>query len=141
MGLDQYAHTISKRGQALRADMLRLPTNEERKAFAEETRISDEVQEFCYWRKHADLNEWMTQLAVTRGVVKNAVEFNCTDLVLTLEDIDALEKTLKEDALPHGEGFFWGQSTDADRENDQRFIAHARKAFAEGQQVIYSCWW
>ena len=141
MGLDQYAHTVTKRGQALREEMLRLPTSEERRAFAKENRISDEVQEFSYWRKHANLNEWMTQLAVSRGVVKNAIEFNCVDLVLSPEDIDALEKVVTEDALPHGEGFFWGASHPEDAKTDREFIANARKAFADGHQVIYSCWW
>jgi hypothetical protein len=141
MGLDQYAHTVSKRGQSLREEMLKLNTNDERRAFAEENRISDEVQEFAYWRKHANLNEWMTQLAVKRGVVKDAIEFNCVDLVLTAEDIDALEKTITEDALPHGEGFFWGKSHPEDDATDREFIVNARKAFADGNQVIYSCWW
>jgi hypothetical protein len=141
MGLDQYAHTLTKRGQALRKELLTLPTDEARMAFHAETRLADEVQEFCYWRKHANLNEWMTQLAIRKGVVKDAVEFNCTDLVLSVEDIDALEKVVTMKALPHGEGFFWGHSTDEDRQTDLRFIADARKALADGQQVIYSCWW
>ena len=141
MGLDQYANTVTKRGQELRKEMLTLPTNEERRAFAELHRIKDEVHEIAYWRKHADLNEWMTRLAVKKGVVKEERDFNCTDLVLTPEDIDALERDLQEDALPHGEGFFWGASTPEDRVDDENFIIEARKAFADGKQVIYSCWW
>ena len=141
MGLDQYAHTISKRGQSLREEMLKLSTNDERRAFHKENNLADEVQQFCYWRKHANLNEWMTQLAVKRGVVKEAIEFNCVDLVLTPEDIDSLEKSIAEDDLPHGAGFFWGQSHPEDTETDKQFIADARKALAEGHQVIYSCWW
>jgi len=89
MGLDQYANTVTKRGQELRKEMLTLPTNEERRAFAELHRIKDEVHEIAYWRKHADLNEWMTRLAVKKGVVKEERDFNCTDLVLTPEDIDS----------------------------------------------------
>jgi hypothetical protein len=141
MGLDQYAHTISKRGQTLRDEMLTLKTDDERRAFHKAHGLSNEVTEVAYWRKHADLNEWMTQLAVRKGVVTEAFKFNCVDLVLTPEDIDALEATIKESALPHGEGFFWGKSTDEDRESDIAFIATARKAFAEGHQLIYSCWW
>lgn len=141
MGLDQYAHTVSKRGQELRKELLSLKTNKAREAFADATKISDEVLEICYWRKHADLNEWMTRLAIEKGVVKDARSFNCVDLVLTAEDIDRLEKDLNDDALPHGEGFFWGQSTPEDRVTDETFIVKAREAMKDGLQVIYSCWW
>ena len=141
MGLDQYAHTISKRGQSLREEMLKLSTDDERRAFHKETNLADEVQQFCYWRKHANLNEWMTQLAVRKGVVKEAFEFNCVDLVLDSEDIDALEKVVSGGDLPHGAGFFWRKSHPEDKKLDEQFIADARKALAEGHQVIYSCWW
>lgn len=141
MGLDQYANVVTKRGQKLRAEMLTLKTNEERRAFSEANRLSDEVSEIQYWRKHANLNEWMTQLAVRKGVVKEAFEFNCVDLVLTPEDIDELDESIRTESLPHGAGFFWGRSHPEDRLSDENFIARAREAFANGDQVIYSCWW
>jgi hypothetical protein len=139
MGLDQYAHTITKRGQDLRKELLKLSTDEERKAFHKETRLEDEVHQFSYWRKHANLNEWMTKLAVKKGVVGQPIEFNCVDLVLEVEDINNLEMEIA--CLPEGAGFFWGQSRPEDTETDLQFIAKARKAFARGDQVIYSCWW
>ena len=141
MGLDQYANTVTKRGQKLREQMLALPTNEERRAFHEQSKLADEVQEIQTWRKHANLNEWMTRLAVKKGVVKTAIEFNCVDLVLTLEDIDALDESIRTETLPTGAGFFWGRSHPEDRIADEEFILAARKAFARGDQVIYSCWW
>lgn len=141
MGLDQYAHTVSKRGQSLRKELLQIPTNEERKKFAKENSISDEVKQIQYWRKHANLNEWMVRLALKKGVVKNSNEFNCVDLVLTPEDIDALERDIVQESLPHGDGFFWGRSAPEDRVLDEEFIALARQAFERGEEVIYSCWW
>lgn len=141
MGLDQYANTVTPRGQTLREQMMKLKTDEERRLFKEESRLSDEVEEIQYWRKHADLNEWMTQLAVKRGVVKDARDFNCVDLVLTPEDIDDLERAVNREGLPHGAGFFWGASCDEDKESDLQFIEKARQAFKDGLQVIYSCWW
>ena len=141
MGLDQYAHRVTKRGQQLRKAMLCLPTSEERRTFSKENHISDEVHEIKYWRKHANLNEWMSQLALKKGVVKNDIDFNCVDLILEPADIDALEKDITQDALPHGEGFFWGKSTFEDRMDDEDFIIKARQAFAAGEAVIYSCWW
>jgi hypothetical protein len=141
MGLDQFANTITRKGVELRKQMLALPTNDERRAFHKENGLADEVKEMKYWRKHADLNEWMTQLAIEKGVVKNAIDFNCTDLVLTPADIDRLEKSITTDNLPHGAGFFWGQSAPEDRVDDEEFIILARQAFERGEQVIYSCWW
>jgi hypothetical protein len=141
MGLDQYANTVTRRGQQLRAEMLKLKTNEERRAFSKENNLPEEVQQIQYWRKHANLNEWMTQLAVARGVVKDAIEFNCVDLVLTPQDIDDLDEAINSDDLPTGAGFFWGRSAPEDRLSDEEFIVKARRAFARGDQVIYSCWW
>jgi hypothetical protein len=141
MGLDQYASTVSKRGQKLREQMLQLPSNQERKAFWEENRGEDEVDTIQTWRKHANLNEWMTQLAVRKGVVKNAIEFNCVDLLLNADDIADLEATVLADEMPVGGGFFWGKSFPEDKQLDLDFIEKAKRAMDAGQQVIYSCWW
>jgi hypothetical protein len=115
MGLDQYAH-IKAKGKS-------------------------EPIEICYWRKHADLNEWMTQLALEKGVVKEAIDFNCVELELTMDDILKLEEIVKGDDLPHGEGFFWGQSFPEDKKTDLEFIEKAKEALAKKQEVIYTCWW
>lgn len=141
MGLDQYATTISKRGQKLREQMLQLPSNPERKAFWQENKGSDEVETIQTWRKHANLNEWMTQLAVRKGVVKDAHDFNCVDLPLDAKDVDALEAAVLSEDMPTGIGFFWGKSFPEDKQLDLDFIEKARRAMAAGQQVIYSCWW
>ena len=141
MGLDQYANVVTKRGQKLRAEMLTLPTNDERRAFSEANKLSDEVTQIQTWRKHANLNEWMTQLAVRKGVVEEAFKFNCVDLVLTIEDIEALDESIRTESLPTGAGFFWGRSHPEDRLADEEFILAARKALKQGKQVIYSCWW
>lgn len=115
MGLDQYAH--------IRTD-------------------STEPLEICYWRKHANLNQWMTLLAVQKGVVKTEQEFNCVALDLLSEDIDALEAAVcQPEGLPHGEGFFWGKSSLEDKLVDLDFIRKARKAIKKGYKVSYSCWW
>jgi hypothetical protein len=141
MGLDQYANTVTARGVKLREQLATITDHEARENFRKENRLKEEVEEIMYWRKHANLNEWMTRLAVKKGVVKDAFQFNCVDLVLAPEDIDALESDLSDDKLPHGAGFFWGKSSPEDRVDDETFIELARQAFAEGKQVIYSCWW
>jgi hypothetical protein len=69
-------------------------------------------------------------------------DFNCVDLELSLEDIDALEASVKGDELPETGGFFFGDdSSEYYRESDLEFCENARKALADGQTVVYSSWW
>jgi len=140
MGLDQYAYTVSQRGLKLWAKSKEIPNIQERHDYLNACDYEDEVEEFHYWRKHADLNEWMTQLALWKGVVHSPNEFNCVDLFLDAKDIDNLERAITQ-GLPHGEGFFWGSSNDKDAELDKEFIVKARKEIAEGKQIVYRCWW
>ena len=58
--------------------------------------------ELAYWRKHPNLQGWMESLWHVKG---NDGEFNCEDLELTLDDLDNLEKTLDNEALPETAGF------------------------------------
>lgn len=128
MGLDQHAYAISKHDKAL------LETDEYRDG---DLAIESE-EKLMYWRKHANLNEWMARLYEADGGMQ---EFNCKRLWLSIDDIDALEKTVLADSLPHGEGFFWGQSSPEDKASDLEFIAKARDAFSRGLEVYYYCWW
>jgi hypothetical protein len=95
--------------------------------------------EIFYWRKHPNLHGWMEQLYIRRGGTNP--DFNCSTLLLTSEDIDALEAALDAKALPFTEGFFFGESTPEDEEDDRRFIAIARETLAAGNAVAYHAWW
>ena len=130
MGLDQYA-------------AIRLDTKDEEGNY--------ESEELAYWRKHPHLQGFMANLWEEKGR-PNANEssdenpfgsdFNCVDLELTLEDIDALEASIKGDALPETEGFFFGDdSSDHYKESDLEFCANARKALTDGETVVYTSWW
>ena len=130
MGLDQYA-------------AIRLDTKDEEGNY--------ESEELAYWRKHPHLQGFMENLWEQKGR-PNAnessdenpfgSEFNCVDLELTLEDIDALEASVKGDELPETGGFFFGDdSSDYYKESDLEFCVNARKALADGQMVVYSSWW
>jgi len=130
MGLDQYA-------------AIRLDTKDEEGNY--------ESEELAYWRKHPHLQGFMENLWEQKGR-PNAnessdenpfgSEFNCVDLELTLEDIDALEASVKGDELPETGGFFFGDdSSDYYKESDLEFCVNARKALADGQTVVYSSWW
>ena len=124
MGLDQYAF-----------------------ARAETTTPREEWTELAYWRKHNRLQGWMEDLWNSRGKPDKNEEddfFNCIPLPLTTADLDVLEVTLREKALPKTEGFFFGEDSysrpDLIKE-DLRFIVAARAALDQGLEVFYYCWW
>ena len=123
MGLDQYA--TARRGEA--------KTDDEGFTYYEDS------IELSYWRKHPNLQGWMEELYHEKG---GSQEFNCVDLQLTLGDLDALEESLDEEALPETAGFFFGtDSSDYYAEQDREFIREARAAIKQGYTVIYNSWW
>ena len=123
MGLDQYA--TARRGEA--------KTDDEGYTYYEDS------MELAYWRKHPNLQGWMEELYHEKG---GSQEFNCVDLELTLGDLDALEESLDEEALPETAGFFFGSNADDHyAEQDREFIREARAAIKQGYTVVYSSWW
>ena len=123
MGLDQYG--LARRGEA--------KTDDEGYTYYEDS------MELAYWRKHPNLQGWMEDLYHEKG---GEGEFNCVDLELTLEDLDALEESLDEEALPETAGFFFGtDSSDYYAEADREFIREARAAIKQGYTIVYSSWW
>ena len=123
MGLDQYA--TARRGEP--------KTDDEGFTYYEDS------IELSYWRKHPNLQGWMEELYHEKG---GSQEFNCVDLELTLGDLDALEESLDEEALPETAGFFFGtDSSDHYAEQDREFIVQARAAIKQGYTVVYSSWW
>ena len=123
MGLDQYA--TARKGEP--------STDEDGYTF-----YKDSI-ELAYWRKHPNLQGWMEDLWRSKG---NEGEFNCVDVELTLEDLDALEQSLDESALPETSGFFFGtDSGDYYAEKDREFILAARNNIKDGYKVVYTSWW
>ena len=123
MGLDQYA--TARRGEAR--------TDDEGYTYYEDS------MELAYWRKHPNLQGWMENLYHEKGGDES---FNCVDLELDLEDLDALEESLDEEALPETAGFFFGANADDHyAEADREFIVAARAAIKQGYTVVYSSWW
>ena len=123
MGLDQYAN--ARRGEAIVDD--------------EGYTYYEDSMELAYWRKHPNLQGWMEDLYLEKG---GDQEFNCVDLELTLDDLDALEQSLDDEALPETVGFFFGtDSSDHYAETDREFIREARAAIKQGYTVVYSIWW
>jgi len=127
MGLDQYAS--ARRGQAKR--------DEDGYVYYEDSK------ELAYWRKHPNLQGWMEELWHEKGCPHDqGGGFNCVDLELTLEDLDALEESLDDEALPETAGFFFGGNADDHyAEADREFIVAARAAIKQGYDVVYHSWW
>jgi hypothetical protein len=121
MGLDMYAFTTTK-------------TPETAVDFTTEN-----ATELAYWRKHPNLHGWMEQLYRAKGGTD--ADFNCVNVALTADDLDRLERDLRNHGLPHTEGFFFGASRPEEIERDFAFIAKARAAIAEGKTVFYTSWW
>ena len=101
-----------------------------------------EDTELAYWRKHNRLQGFMESLW-TLKTGKNERTLNCEEMELTEGDLDCLEKSIKNRALPKTEGFFFGpdsykRETDI---NDLLFIKKARAVIKDGEKVFYSCWW
>ena len=139
MGLDQYA--TARRGEPVKREERYEVTDVEGNV-SEQVEVHYEYEdsmELAYWRKHPNLQGWMEELYHEKG---GEEEFNCVDLELTLEDLDALEESLDDEALPETAGFFFGtDSSDYYAEADREFIVAARAAIKQGYTVVYSSWW
>ncbi len=140
MGLDMYAFRVQ-------IDTFRPMPDVDAKFAAEDERNAEDGTprfkiidgDFYYWRKHPDLHGWMERLYRAKGGLDP--DFNCNSVRVVAEDLDALEKAVNGRALPHTNGFFFGQSEPDDREDDLAFIRKAREAITAGDAVYYDSWW
>lgn len=101
-----------------------------------------------YWRKHSRLQSWMEEKFFDKNpeTERNWDTFNCEELSLSQEDIDELKCHLEAGLPDSGGGFFWGhqfqgESAKEYREQDLKFCEWATEQLAEGNEVIYECWW
>lgn len=131
MGLDQTAYAISRNEAHL------LDSQE----YKDGDLAIESEEELMYWRKNADLQLWMSELAQSKGVVSDPFDFNCQKVWLTLDDIQTLEEDYQNGEMPSGEGkgFLWGCYDD--REQTLTFIKKAKEALASGRAVYYTCWY
>ena len=114
---------------------------------------SDRMEAPYYWRKHARLQQYMTEL----WHKKNGTEmlgimdkdgFNGGDvLTLTEEDILDLKAKVEDDNLPFcPDGFFWGQqfqeqSSAEYKKQDLEFCESALEWIRQGKEVWYESSW
>jgi hypothetical protein len=98
-------------------------------------------QELAYWRKHPNLHGWMQKLWEAKG---GSGDFNCDELELTSEDIDMLEKDIKNGDLSKlgTTGFFFGNpSDDVYKDQDLQFCVNAKAECFLGRKVFYNSSW
>jgi hypothetical protein len=131
MGLDQNAYAISRH----EANLL------DSQEYKDGDLAIESEEELMYWRKNADLQLWMSELAQSKGVVSDPFEFNCEKVWLTLDDIETLEEDYLEGKMPKGEGkgFLWGCYDD--EKQTLEFIKKAKIALSDGKAVYYTCWY
>ena len=94
-----------------------------------------------YFRKHHDLQGWMSIIAEKRG---GEMQWDSMvgNLKLTEEDMDKLEKDVEGDDLPETEGFFFGSgNTSAYKVETLEMIEKVREALKDGKTVLYKCSW
>ena len=139
MGLDQTA--IARKGEprTVKSEYTYTDHDGNEHKGVEEYLEWDDTIELASWRKHPNLQGWMQELYYEKG---GEGEFNCVDVELTLEDLDALEASLDGADLPKTVGFFFGQDSDDHyAEQDREFIREARAAIKQGYTVVYNSWW
>ena len=136
MGLDQYAYVAYKGQREEYYD--KAEWNPETKQL--ESPVS-EPQELAYWRKHPNLHGWMQKLYEAKG---GDEEFNGVEVELTWEDIDMLEKDIKNGHMSNlgTTGFFFGNpSDDYYKEKDLKFCIDAKAELFLGRKVFYNSSW
>ena len=124
MGLDMFAFKV-KKGTITEAVDFEVPQDVE----------PEEVQ---YWRKHPNLHGWMQDLYYEKNGTGES--FNCDNVQLTEEDIDMLEADINGDNLPETRGFFFGESSPEDKEQDLEFVKKAREVLVD-HDLYYTSWW
>ena len=142
MGLDMYAYVASKKGQY--NDFYETAEFDGTTNDFESDTVT-KPYEIAYWRKHPNLHGWMEQLWVSKGRPRQSVGwpiFNGIELELTWDDLDNLERAIRQGQLPDTEGFFFGKPSDNHYyEQDLEFVNNAKAEVFLGLKVFYNSSW
>lgn len=99
------------------------------------------------WRKHSQLQEFMTTIFDTNGGVMEDRDFNVNPIRLERRHVRKLFNTLVDETLPRSQGglFFGHQFQDEQSEHyrmqDREFVDWAFAELDNGWIVYYDCWW
>ena len=135
MGLDMYAYVAARAGQNEDYWQQNLDGNLE---------SVSKPRELAYWRKHPNLHGWMENLWRSKNDLNglDGPMFNGVELELTWDDLNQLEKDLKEGKLPATSGFFFGEdSDDYYRAQDLQFVYDSKAEVFLGLKVFYNSSW
>lgn len=80
--------------------------------------LSSERYRFGYWRKHPNLHGYIVQ-EFADGID------DCREIDLTESELRQVLQAIETKALPHTEGFFFGESDGSEAEEDQRIFTEA----------------
>ena len=106
-----------------------------------------ESKEIAYWRKHSDLNGYMSNMYYDRGGQEDS--FNCIPLLLSKEDIEKIIIDHKAHLdknnifkVEEARGFFWGQSDISNWEQSlEDFERILKETDWDNSTIYYHCWW
>ena len=87
------------------------------------------------WRKHANLQEYIETMY---GVPE---EVNCRYVELSEPTIHKIIRLSKEHNLPHGEGFFWGETEPQQNEDTVEIMEKALEEMGKGRRIFYYAWY
>jgi hypothetical protein len=131
MGLDQMAYKI--KGGIINEEV---PYNNKTNGLDENPESG--FEEICSWRKHYELDDWMTDLYWKKGGKGNDGMFNCCWMKLSKLDLTELEVCLLKGEIAYSD---WPSEIDTQKEYDLNFIKKAKKIIEDGFDVFYSNWW
>jgi hypothetical protein len=102
-------------------------------------RVTHKTLRLGYWRKHPNLHGYIVKMFA-------GGQDECQDIPL---DEDALQKLLcavKDKALPHTEGFFFGASDGSEQDEDVKILTGAlewlrARPKGEARDVVYRASW
>lgn len=93
--------------------------------------LSEEKLDLGYWRKHSNLHGFIVQ------TFANGVD-ECQLIDLLADDIRTIIAAVEAGTLPQTSGFFFGESTGSERENDIAIFEDALKWLEEKDPQ--GCW-
>lgn len=137
-----YVHPTEER-------MQQVTDKELHQIFEEQSKVREAIkeegildQDFWYWRKFRHLHGWMKRLYESKGGTDE--DFNCSNVRLTLEDLNQLKKDIQENKLVPEKGFFFGSDElfPGDVKRTLEFIQESCDVLKEGKHAIfYTSWW
>lgn len=137
MGLDQYAVSFPSKAVVIKVGKKKITIEE----YDPQTDFKqpEDATEIFRWRKHPSMQGWMEQLYRNKGGIEET--FNCVPVRLTMDDLNQLEKDIKNKSLPHTTGFFFGEDDGSETVEDLKFVYLAKEEIKKGNIVAYSSWW